>query len=137
MRAVLICPGTAFQFRSMANEGYNVVNRLATLEYQWFVVSFRIRTYRQQKGAIYLQRTVRYVRINANSFEMKTKSNVGFPAWGIIYGELCSNWQELSNAKSLDINYVLDKLDNISSNVAVIGQFLIRSTVNFLIQTTK
>lgn len=111
----------------MTNEGYNVVNRLATLGYQWFVVSFRIRTYRQQKGAIDLQRTARYVRINANSFGIDSNNNisvVGFSAWGILCGELCLNWQELLNAKSLDINYVLDKLDNISSNVAVIGHFL-------------
>ena len=41
--AVLVCPGGAFQFRSMQSEGYSVAEQLSQRGYQCFVVSYRLR----------------------------------------------------------------------------------------------
>ena len=121
--AVLICPGGAFQFRSMYPEGYNVADKLTKLGYQCFVVSYRLRPYTQEEGALDLQRAVRYVRKNAATYGISEKNIavVGFSAGGILCGELCLNWKDLTNARKLETSYVPDELDNINSTVSAIG----------------
>ena len=52
--AVLICPGGAFMYRSMQNEGYDIAERLISLGYQSFVVSYRLDPYTKGYGRIYL-----------------------------------------------------------------------------------
>ena len=54
--AVMICPGGAFVFRSMQNEGYEVADMLSALGYQCFVVNYRIQPYNMQESATDLQR---------------------------------------------------------------------------------
>lgn len=121
--AVLICPGGAFQFRSMYQEGYNVADKLSRLGYQCFVVSYRLRPYTQEEGALDLQRAVRYVRQNSKKYGINEKNIavVGFSAGGILCGELCLNWKDKTNPTKLDKKYVPDELDDISSTVAAIG----------------
>lgn len=121
--AVMICPGGAFQFRSMYPEGYSVADKLSRLGYQCFVVSYRLRPYTQQEGALDLQRAVRYVRKNAETYGINPENIavVGFSAGGILCGELCLNWKDLTNAQKLESKYVPDELDNVNSTVAAIG----------------
>lgn len=40
--AVIICPGGAFAFRSMQNEGYDIADMLVPMGYQCFIVNYRI-----------------------------------------------------------------------------------------------
>lgn len=58
--AVIICPGGAFQFRSiMQNEGYDVADMLVPMGYQCFIVNYRIAPYTMRESATDLQRAIR------------------------------------------------------------------------------
>ena len=91
--AVLICPGGAFQFKSMQPEGYSVAQRLSALGYQCFIVSYRLSPYSQAESALDLARAVRYVRYNARAYGIEEKdiAIVGFSAGGILCGEHALN----------------------------------------------
>ena len=86
--AVLICPGGAFQFRSMQSEGYSVAEQLSQRGYQCFVVSYRLRPYSQEVSALDLARAVRYVRNNAAAYGIDENdiAVVGFSAGGHLLG---------------------------------------------------
>lgn len=121
--AVLICPGGAFQFRSMQPEGYAVAERLSALGYQCFVVSYRLRPYSQEVSALDLARAVRYVRANADAYGINEKdiAVVGFSAGGILCGELLLNNDGYMRPSEIDGNYVDDELDYVSAEAAAIG----------------
>ena len=57
--AVIICPGGAFMFRSMQNEGYDVANMLTAMGYQCFIVNYRISPYTMRESATDLSRAIR------------------------------------------------------------------------------
>lgn len=59
--AVIICPGGAFQFRSMQNEGYDVADMLVPMGYQCFIVNYRIAPYTMRESATDLQRAIRFL----------------------------------------------------------------------------
>lgn len=121
--AVLICPGGAFQFRSMTPEGYNVAERLSAMGYQCFVVSYRLRPYSQEVSALDLARAVRYVRANADAYGINEKdiAVVGFSAGGILCGELLLGSDGYLLPSELDGNYIPDELDYVSAEAAAIG----------------
>lgn len=121
--AVLICPGGAFQFRSMTPEGYNVAERLSARGYQSFVVSYRLRPYSQEVSALDLARAVRYVRANADAYGINEKdiAVVGFSAGGILCGELLLGSDGHLLPSELDGNYIPDELDYVSAEAASIG----------------
>lgn len=66
--AVIICPGGAFQFRSVQSEGYNVANMLVPMGYQCFVVNYRISPYTMRESTTDLQRAICYVRAHAYDY---------------------------------------------------------------------
>ena len=121
--AVLICPGGAFQFKSMYPEGYSVAERLSALGYQCFIVSYRLSPYSQAESALDLARAVRYVRYNAKAYGIEEKdiAIVGFSAGGILCGEHALNWKGTVSPTKLDINYVPDALDRVNANIAAVG----------------
>ena len=121
--AVMICPGGAFAFRSMQNEGYDVANMLTQLGYQCFVVNYRIQPYTMQESAIDLQRAIRYVRAHAFDYRINPTNIalVGFSAGGILNGEVLLNWRDLKNASSLVSSYQPDELDNIPVSACAVG----------------
>ena len=121
--AVVICPGGAFMFRSIQNEGYDVANMLTRLGYQCFVVNYRISPYTMQESATDLQRAIRYVRAHATDYRINPQNIalVGFSAGGILNGEVLLNWRDLKNGTSLDANYQPDALDNIPVSVCAVG----------------
>lgn len=121
--AVLICPGGAFQFRSMRSEGYDVAERLSALGYQCFVVSYRLRPYPQEVSALDLARAVRYVRSNAQAYGIAEDdiAVVGFSAGGILCGELLLHSDGTMLPTALDESYVPDSLDYVSADAAAIG----------------
>ncbi len=121
--AVMICPGGAFIFRSVQNEGYDVANMLTALGYQCFVVNYRIQPYTMQESATDLQRAIRYVRAHANDYRVNAENIalVGFSAGGILNSEVLLNWRDLKNASSLDSSYQPDKLDNVPVSACAVG----------------
>lgn len=85
--AIIICPGGAFQFRSVQSEGYDVANMLVPMGYQCFVVNYRIAPYTMRESATDLQRAIRYVRTHANDdrIDLENIVLVGFSARGIFW----------------------------------------------------
>lgn len=133
--AVLICPGGAFQFRSMQSEGYSVAEQLSQRGYQCFVVSYRLRPYSQEVSALDLARAVRYVRNNADAYGIDENdiAVVGFSAGGILCGELLLHSDGYLLPSEIDENYVPDALDYVSADAAAIGHIysLLREVVRF------
>ena len=121
--AVMICPGGAFVFRSMQNEGYEVADMLTALGYQCFVVNYRIQPYNMQESATDLQRAIRYVRAHAEDYRINAENIalVGFSAGGILNGEVLLNWRDLKNASSLDNSYQPDELDKVPVSACAVG----------------
>lgn len=121
--AVVICPGGAFAFRSMQNEGYDVANMLTAMGYQCFVVNYRIQPYTMRESATDLQRAIRYVRAHAEDYRIHLENIalVGFSAGGILNGEVLLNWRGTKNASSLDNSYQPDELDNIPVSACAVG----------------
>lgn len=121
--AVMICPGGAFMFRSMENEGYDIADMLTSMGYQCFVVNYRIRPYTMEESATDLQRGIRYVRSHADEYRINPDNIalVGFSAGGILNGEVLLNWRDLKNGTALDRSYVPDELDKVPVSACAVG----------------
>lgn len=121
--AVMICPGGAFMFRSMKNEGYDIANMLTSMGYQCFIVNYRISPYTMKESATDLQRGIRYVKAHADEYRISPDDIglVGFSAGGILNGEVLLNWRGLTNGSNLDKTYVPDKLDSIPVSACAVG----------------
>lgn len=121
--AVIICPGGAFAFRSVQNEGYDVADMLVPMGYQCFVVNYRINPYTMQESATDLQRAIRYVRAHAADYRINPRNIalVGFSAGGILNGEVLLNWRDLKNASALDNTYRPDELDDVRVSACAVG----------------
>lgn len=121
--AVIICPGGAFAFRSVQNEGYDVADMLVPMGYQCFVVNYRINPYTMQESATDLQRAIRYVRAHAADYRINPRNIalVGFSAGGILNGEVLLNWRDLKNASALDNTYRPNELDDVRVSACAVG----------------
>lgn len=121
--AVIICPGGAFAFRSMQNEGYDIADMLVPMGYQCFIVNYRIQPYTMRESATDLQRAIRYVRAHANEYRINLENIalVGFSAGGILNGEVLLNWRDLTNGTALDSSYRPDALDNVPVSACAVG----------------
>ncbi len=121
--AIIICPGGAFAFRSMQNEGYNIADMFVPMGYQCFIVNYRIQPYTMRESATDLQRAIRYVKAHAEEYRINPNNValVGFSAGGILNGEVLLNWRGLTNGTALDSSYQPDELDNVSVNACAVG----------------
>lgn len=121
--AVIICPGGAFAFRSMQNEGYDIADMFTPMGYQCFIVNYRISPYTMQESATDLQRAIRYVRAHAADYRINPENIalVGFSAGGILNGEVLLNWRGLKNGTALDSSYRPDALDQTPVSACAVG----------------
>lgn len=121
--AVIICPGGAFMFRSMQNEGYDIADMLVPMGYQCFIVNYRIQPYTMKESATDLQRAIRYVRAHADEYRIDSENIalVGFSAGGILNGEVLLNWRDLTNGTALDASYRPDELDKVPVSACAVG----------------
>lgn len=121
--AVIICPGGAFAFRSMQNEGYDIADMFVPMGYQCFIVNYRIQPYTMRESATDLQRAIRYVRAHADEYRINPENIalVGFSAGGILNGEVLLNWRDLTNGTALDSSYRPDALDNVPVSACAVG----------------
>lgn len=121
--AIIICPGGAFAFRSMQNEGYDIADMFVPMGYQCFIVNYRIQPYTMRESATDLQRAVRYVKAHADEYRINPDNValVGFSAGGILNGEVLLNWRGLTNGTALDSSYRPDVLDNVPVSACAVG----------------
>lgn len=121
--AIIICPGGAFAFRSMRNEGYDIADMFVPMGYQCFIVNYRIQPYTMRESATDLQRAIRYVRAHADEYRINPENIalVGFSAGGILNGEVLLNWRDLTNGTALDSSYRPDNLDNVPVSARAVG----------------
>lgn len=121
--AVIICPGGAFAFRSIRNEGYDIADMLVPMGYQCFVVNYRIQPYTMRESATDLQRAIRYVKAYAKDYRINPENIAlaGFSAGGILNGEVLLNWRGLTNGTALDSSYKPDWLDKIPVSACAAG----------------
>lgn len=121
--AIIICPGGAFAFRSMQNEGYDIADMFVPMGYQCFIVNYRIQPYTMRESATDLQRAIRYVRAHADEYRINPENIalVGFSAGGILNGEVLLNWRDLTNGTALDSSYRPDALDNVPVSACAVG----------------
>ncbi len=121
--AVMICPGGAFLFRSMQNEGYDIANMLVPMGYHCFIVNYRISPYSMQASATDLQRAIRYVKVHADAYRINPENValIGFSAGGILNGEVLLNWRDITNGTALDSSYHPDELDNVPVSACAVG----------------
>lgn len=121
--AIIICPGGAFAFRSMQNEGYDIADMFVPIGYQCFIVNYRIQPYTMRESATDLQRAIRYVKAHADEYRINPDNIalVGFSAGGILNGEVLLNWRDLTNGTALDSSYRPDNLDNVPVDACAIG----------------
>lgn len=121
--AIIICPGGAFAFRSMQNEGYDIADMFVPMGYQCFIVNYRIQPYTMRESATDLQRAIRYVKAHADEYRINPDNIalVGFSAGGILNGEVLLNWRDLTNGTALDATYKPDALDNIPVSACAVG----------------
>lgn len=121
--AVIICPGGAFAFRSIRNEGYDIADMLVPMGYQCFIVNYRIRPYTMYESATDLQRAIRYVKAHAGEYRINPENValVGFSAGGILNGEVLLNWRNLTNGTALDNSYIPDELDKVPVSACAVG----------------
>ena len=120
--AVLICPGGAFQFRSMQSEGYSVARALRSRGYQCFVVSYRVSPWTMEEGSLDLARAIRYVCSHATDYRIRPEdvATVGFSAGGILCGD--EVWHYAKNdGTALDSQYHPDALDLVDARPATVG----------------
>ena len=120
--AVLICPGGAFQFRSMQPEGYSVARALRSRGYQCFVVSYRVSPWTMEEGSLDLARAIRYVRSHAADYRIRPDdvATVGFSAGGILCGDEVWHYAE-NDGTALDSQYHPDALDLVDARPATVG----------------
>ncbi len=120
--AVLICPGGAFQFRSMQPEGYSVVRALRNRGYQCFVVNYRVRPWTMEEGSLDLARSIRYVRTHADEYRIRPAdiATVGFSAGGILCGDEVWHYSQ-NDGTALDAQYQPDALDLVDARPAAVG----------------
>ena len=106
--AIIICPGGAFAFRSMQNEGYDIADMFVPMGYQCFIVNYRIQPYTMRESATDLQRAIRYVKAHADEYRINPDNIalVGFSAGGILNGEVLLNWRDLTNGTVLDLSLI-------------------------------
>lgn len=121
--AVMICPGGAFAFRSMENEGYDIADMLVPMGYQCFIVNYRIQPYTMRESATDLQRGIRYVKSHADEYRIDPDNIalVGFSAGSILNGEVLLNWRGLTNGSVLDSSYRPDNLDKVPVSACAVG----------------
>ncbi len=114
--AMLILPGGGY--RICSNEGERFANWLNFLGVNAFVLRYRVAPYRHPAPIIDAKRAIRYIRYNAEKFNINPEKIgvIGFSAGGHLAGCLCEYFDKFEE-------YSRDEIDKISAkpNLAVLS----------------
>lgn len=85
--AVVLMAGGAYQFRGNYTDSLPTAAALREYGFQTFIVDYRLRPYNQEEGALDVARAVRFIRKNADVYEINPEdiAVMGFSAAGMIY----------------------------------------------------
>lgn len=121
--AVVLLAGGAFQFRGNYGDSLPTAAHLRELGYQTFIVDYRLTPYTMQEGALDVARAVRFIRKNANFYQIEPDciAVMGYSAGGIQAGEFLLNYDEDVDGSVLDTSYVPDELDHEKAYVSACG----------------
>lgn len=121
--AVVLLAGGAFQFRGNYTDSLPTVAHLRELSFQTFIVDYRLRPYTQEEGALDVARAVRFIRKNAEVYDIDPDNIavMGYSAGGIQAGEFLLHFDEDVDGTALDSDYVPDELDRLSARASAGG----------------
>lgn len=121
--AVVLMAGGAYQFRGNYTDSLPTAAALRELGFQTFIVDYRLSPYTQEEGALDVARAVRFVRKNADAYDINPDdiAVMGFSAGGIQAGEFLMHYDEEVNGTALDESYRPDALDEIPAHASAAG----------------
>lgn len=121
--AVVLMAGGAYQFRGNYTDSLPTAAALRELGFQTFIVDYRLSPYTQEEGALDVARAVRFVRKNADAYDIDPDdiAVMGFSAGGIQVGEFLMHYDEGVNGTALDESYRPDALDEIPAHASAAG----------------
>ena len=121
--AVVLLAGGAFQFRGDYTDTLPTAVQLREHGYVCFVVDYRLRPYSQEEGALDVGRAVRFIRKNAEIYDIDSKNIavMGYSAGGIQAGEFFISADGDVNGSYLDDEYQPDELDEIPAVASACG----------------
>lgn len=121
--AVVLLAGGAFQARANYTDTLPTAAHLRELGFQTFIVDYRLRPYTQQEGALDVARAVRFIRKNADTYDIDPDdiAVMGYSAGGIQAGEFFLNFDEDVLPTALDSDYVPDELDEVAAHASAAG----------------
>lgn len=121
--AVVLLAGGAFQARANYTDTLPTAAHLRELGFQTFIVDYRLRPYTQQEGALDVARAVRFIRKNADAYDIDPDdiAVMGYSAGGIQAGEFFLNFDEDVLPTALDSDYIPDELDEVAAHASAAG----------------
>lgn len=121
--AVVLLAGGAFRVRENYIDTLPTASHLRELGFQTFIVDYRLRPYSQEEGALDVARAVRFIRKNADIYNIAPDdiAVMGYSAGGIQAGEFFLNYDEDVNGRQLDSRYIPDELDSITAHASACG----------------
>lgn len=121
--AVVLMAGGAYQFRGNYTDSLPTAAALRAYGFQTFIVDYRLRPYNQEEGALDVARAVRFIRKNADVYEINPEdiAVMGFSAGGIQAGEFLMHYDDDVNGTILDNTYIPDELDEVRANASAAG----------------
>lgn len=121
--AVVLLAGGAFQARANYTDTLPTTAHLRELDFQTFIVDYRLRLYTQQEGALDVARAVRFIRKNADIYGIDPDdiAVMGYSAGGIQAGEFFLNFDEDVLPTVLDPDYIPDELDEVPAHASAAG----------------
>ena len=121
--AVVLLAGGAFQFRGNYTDSLPTAAHLRELGFTTFIVDYRLRPYTQEEGALDVARAVRFIRKNAEIYDIDPDNIavMGYSAGGIQAGEFLLHFDEDVDGTVLDPDYVPDELDRLPARASAGG----------------
>lgn len=121
--AVVLMAGGAYQFRGNYTDTLPTAAGLRELGFLTFIVDYRLSPYTQQEGALDVARAVRFIRRNADIYNIDPDdiAVMGYSAGGIQAGQFLMGYDEDTNGTVLDSSYVPDELDEIPAHASADG----------------
>ena len=117
---IIVVSGGAYAWRSNRWEGYEAVHRFNRLGYNAFLLQRRVAPYSLYDGAMDLQRSVRYLRANAEKRGIGAMDRIavnGYSGGGMCICDMLAYCYGNSRPSDRCSDYRCDEVDELSSDV--------------------